>query len=507
MSALAGWGVLLAFAAGFAGALLSDRWIRLAGGLVMVAAASAALATMIGPRGGLWGLGPALALLVLSPGRARPRLAFDPLVRRSATIGALTLGATLAGLQFPIGDLPRPLAIVLWDLAALGLGWQLTALDSDEVVAGAVLAIAGGSALLMVAFPGGVGGVTAATAGALAATPLLTRLGHRHLPGLGAVLLAGAAVTVVALALGPPASASLGDLAFAVRPPALLAVAVLLLGVWAIQRDARGLVAVPATLMLVTGSPALRWAALATAATLVLDPEDGDSRFAWAGLAVLASAAVLGDALDPAPRLRLVSAALAGGWLLLVAGRRAPALLVAIGSLFLSVQVPLLPGDASGRIQLLASITAAFLGAGAVIVPERARRRLSLALILVALATQTTTGALAAILLVLDLLVIVVTAPPDAAAGWQTLRGLARSGWPPTVAFAGRTLGVLAAIETSRLLGVVALGLLLGLLLAPMFTASPEAAPAGSRVRGLVLAVVSLGTGLAPAWVARLGHL
>lgn len=503
MRGLAGVGLLVLFAAGFAGAVLRERWIRLLSVVGMLAAGAGALGMVVGPATGVWVVGPLLAVLARGPGPARRRLSFDPLARRAALIGVLALGASLAGLQFPIADVPRPLAMVLWNLAALGLGWTVTALDAQESVLGPVLAIAGGSALLMAA--SGAGWLTAAAAGALAAVPA-AGVSRLRIPGLPAVLVAAAGIALLWLAAGPVSSVSLADLRFTVGPPAVLAAVVLVVGTWATGADTLGLVAIPGTLMLVAGSPALRWAALAASIALLVG-EARERSMAWAGLALLASSAVLSGALDPGPRLRLITTGLAAGWLLLVGGRRVPALRTSIATLYLAVQVPLLSPAAGSRIQLLAAITAAFLLAMTMIEAGDARQRLSAGLAIVGLASMTAIGTLAAVLLVLDMLVMEATSAAGAGPAWRPLRALARSGWPPTAAFAGRTLAVLAAIETSALLGVVALALLFALLLSPLIRPEPDLQPAGARVRGLAMALVSLTTGLVPGWVARFGHL
>src|SRR5207245_2006818 len=174
MSTLIAWGLLALFAAGFAASILRDRWVRLIGMLAMLGAATGALWTAIGPVAGLWVVAPGLATAVSGPGPARRRLVFDPLVRRAAVIGFLAAAATLAALKFPIGDLPRPLAVVLWNLGALGVSWIVVAEDARESLSGTVLAIAGGAALLFLG--SGPGGLTVLMVGALAAVPALTVL-------------------------------------------------------------------------------------------------------------------------------------------------------------------------------------------------------------------------------------------------------------------------------------------------------------------------------------------
>jgi hypothetical protein len=503
MSTLVAYGLVALFAAGFAASILRERWVRLVGMLAMLVAATGALWTAIGPVAGLWAIGPGLATAVAGPDPPRRRLVFDPLVRRASVTGLLAAAATLAALKFPMGDLPRALAVVLWNLGALGVSWIVVARDARESLSGTVLAIAGGAALLLLG--SAPGGMTVLLAGGVAAVPALPLPGKVR--GQEAALATAAGLTVLLLLWGAPSGANVGDLTFSLRPPALLAVAVLLLAAWALQPGARGLAVLPATVMLLTTSPALRWAALAASVALLQEPEERDRRLAWAGLTLLATSVVLGGALDPAPRLRLILAGLAVGWLLLAAGRRTSVLQAAVATLFLLMQTSSLTSGAAGRFQLLAAATSALLLALLLIEPGDRRRRGSAGLIIVALATLTPTGTLAAILLVLDTVLMEATADAGAAGGWRQLRTLGRSGWPPTIAFAGRTLAVLAAIETSTLLAVVSLSLLLALLVVPLL--EPQAAPAVTPAprRGLVMAAVSLAIGLVPGWLGRLGHL
>jgi len=509
MSTLTAGGLLALFAAGFAGSVLRERWVRLIGVMVMLVAATGALWTAIGPVAGLWTVGPGLVTVAAGPGPARRRLVFDPLVRRAAIIGFLAAAATLAALKFPIGDLPRTLAVVLWNLGALGVSWMVVAEDARESLSGTVLAIAGGAALLLLG--SAPGGLTVLLAGALAALPALPVL--PVLPVLGKVrgqeyaLLAAAGLTVLLLLWGTPSAAGVGDLPFSLRPPALLAVAILLLGAWALPPGARGLAVLPAALMLLTTSPALRWAALAASVALLQEPEERDPRLAWAGLTLLATSVVLGGALDAAPGLRLILVGLAGGWLLLAAGRRTSVLQDTLATLFLLTQTSSLASGAAGRFQLLAAATAAFLFVLLLIQPGDRRRRGSAGLTIVAVATLTPTGTLAAILLVLDAILMEATADAGGAGNLRHLRALSRSGWPPTIAFAGRTLAVLAAIETSTLLAVVSLALLLVLLVVPLLEPQPAPGAAPAPRRGMVMAAASLAIGLVPGWLGRLGHL
>jgi hypothetical protein len=506
MSTLIAWGLLALFAAGFAASILRDRWVRLIGVLAMLGAATGALWTAIGPVAGLWVVAPGLATAVPGPGPARRRLVFDPLVRRAAVIGFLAAAATLAALKFPIGDLPRPLAVVLWNLGALGVSWIVVAEDARESLSGTVLAIAGGAALLLLG--SAPGGLTVLLVGALAAVPALPALPLTgKVPGQESALLAAAALTVLLLLWGAPSAASVGDLTFSLRPPALLAVTILFLGAWALRPGTRGLAVLPAALMLLTTSPALRWAALAAAVALLQEPETRDRQLAWAGLTLLATSVVLGGALDSAPRLRLVLVGLAGGWLLLTAGRRTSVLQATVATLFLLIQTSSVAPGAAERFQLLAAATAALLGVLLLMEPGDRRRRGSAGLTIVALATLTPTGTLAAVLLVLDTILMEASAAAGGAGAWRHLRTLSRSGWPPTMAFAGRTLAVLAATETSTLLAVVSLVLLLALLVVPLLEPQPAPGAAPAPRRGIVMAAASLAIGLVPGWLGRLGHL
>jgi hypothetical protein len=503
MSTLAPWGLLALFAAGFAGAVLRDRWTRLIGVMVMLVAVTGALGTAIGPIAAFWVVGPAVVTAAAGRGPARRRLTFDPLVRRAAIIGFLAAAATLAALKFRLADLPLPLTVVLWNLGALGVSWVVVAEDAREAVSGAVLAIAGGAALMLL---GSVpGGLTVLLAGGMAAVPALPLPARAR--GLEYALAAAAGLAVLAMLWGAPSAVGLGDLTFSLRPPALLALAVLFLGAAALQPGSRGLAVLPATLMLLTTSPALRWAALAAAVALLQEPKEGDRRLAWAGLTLLATSVVLGGALDPAPRLRLVLAGLAAGWLLLTAARRTSVLQTTVAALFLLMQASSLALGAASRFQLLAAVTAAFLLALMLIEPEDRRRRGTYALTIVAAATLTPTGTLAAVLLVLDAILMEATAGAGGSARRRWVRTLARSGWPPTIAFAGRTLAVLAAIETSIPLAVVSLGLLLALLVVPLFEPQPTTAAPRARRGGLGMAAASLAIGLVPGWLGRLGHL
>jgi hypothetical protein len=86
---------------------------------------------------------------------------------------------------------------------------------------------------------------------------------------------------------------------------------------------------------------------------------------------------------------------------------------------------------------------------------------------------------------------------------------LARSGWPPTARFAGVTLAVIAALQTSLAWGLLAAALLVALKVTPLIETATHPAGAGSpramrRSLALLAPALSLACGLAPALVLRM---
>src|SRR5207244_12473048 len=78
---------------------------------------------------------------------------------------------------------------------------------------------------------------------------------------------------------------------------------------------------------------------------------------------------------------------------------------------------------------------------------------------------------------------------------------LARSNWPPAVTFAGASMAVIAALQASLALGMLAALLLAGLQLAPLLDGH-ALAPSPQRPRsplGWVVPAVSIACGVAPA--------
>jgi hypothetical protein len=138
--------------------------------------------------------------------------------------------------------------------------------------------------------------------------------------------------------------------------------------------------------------------------------------------------------------------------------------------------------------------------------PWGLRGIMSLGLILVGVSTAAPLGTLGAALLVIDLSLVQASAPtgPPAAGPLTAAALLARSGWPPAAAFAGRVLVLLAASATSPLLALTAVLLLAGLHLAPRWEAQPPARPGPARLRDWLATGISLGAGIAPAVVLRM---
>ncbi|HSO92940.1 MAG TPA: hypothetical protein VLS53_00535, partial [Candidatus Dormibacteraeota bacterium] len=131
-------------------------------------------------------------------------------------------------------------------------------------------------------------------------------------------------------------------------------------------------------------------------------------------------------------------------------------------------------------------------------------------LLLLAVAAHDSLGLsiLASVLLLVDLVVTraaparsVEVAPFNAMA----LLLLARSSWPPSARFAGVTLAVIAALQTSLAAGLLAAMLLLGLKLSP-FLPSPSGAEERERTSRfwLIAPALSLACGIAPAILLRM---
>jgi hypothetical protein len=119
-------------------------------------------------------------------------------------------------------------------------------------------------------------------------------------------------------------------------------------------------------------------------------------------------------------------------------------------------------------------------------------------------------GGLAAALLLIDLSIVRIEVMPERWSGTAArLVLLARSNWPPAVTFAGASMAVIAALQASLALGLLAALLLAGLQLAPLLdghalSASPERP---RSALGWVSPALSIACGVAPALLLRMLRL
>jgi hypothetical protein len=119
-------------------------------------------------------------------------------------------------------------------------------------------------------------------------------------------------------------------------------------------------------------------------------------------------------------------------------------------------------------------------------------------------------GALAAALLLVDLAIVRIEVMPER---WSGIAArvvlLARSNWPPAVTFAGASMAVIAALQASLALGVLAALALAGLQLAPLLDGHALASsPQRPRsALGWVSPAVSIACGVAPALLLRMLRL
>ena len=172
------------------------------------------------------------------------------------------------------------------------------------------------------------------------------------------------------------------------------------------------------------------------------------------------------------------------------------------------------------RFQWIAAIGALLLGLRVVL--GRLMRRtegagvlrdaLVMGLVLLAIGARDSLGLgqLAVVLLVIDLTLARVGDIGDAAGGLVArVLDLARSSWPPAVTFAGATLAVVADLEATLALGLLAALTWAMLQLAPLFDghAPVTAAERPRSVMRLVGPALSIACGVAPALILRMLRL
>ena len=516
--------VVLFTAAGIVAYLRGAR-LRLYATVVMLAATAWSLLVTADwqPAAG-WLIGPVLGTLLVSRPRARRRLSFEEITRRATTLAATGLVALFAASKFPIGENPTLLSAVPWLLGAVGAAWLISPIDEKERAQADVLLIAAGSALLLMATPGGL--LTAAACGAMALIPPLAArwpLTDRLDAGVRSLLIAAAtAVAALALLAGSLPRPALQDLALSLQGPTLVGVALLLVAGAALGLPGRAWVVVPALLAPLAIAPSLRWAALAALIAITMSGQRRRERFAWIALFVLGLSSLFALLVSQpwSPRAQIV--ALAGSLLLMA--------VAATGSRFNAVALAgfalVILQDTSASSAFLMTRFGWVASAGAILLALRAlldRRAgkagnplqdaLICGLLLLAVAAHDSLGlgVLAAVLLLVDLVIsgAVPDPLPPRSVGLTVVTSLlllSRSGWPPTVRFAAVTLALIAALQTSLAAGLLAALLSLGLKFSPLL--KPAAAGADGRVPAarfrLLGPALSLACGLGPALVLRM---
>jgi len=281
-------------------------------------------------------------------------------------------------------------------------------------------------------------------------------------------------------------------------------------------------VALLGVLALIATAPSLRWAALAALVAVATVLERHGERPAWiaAGLlGLMPVLAALGTS-SWSPRVQAVGLALGLVLMLFAAGTgflRALALpattflvMLAVGSLSTGQLV---------RFQWIAAVGAILLSCRALIsmVIRDSRRDplrdpLIMGLLLLAIAARDSLGLgdLAVVLLLVDLVLVRIDEAPPRRPGWAgRMVELARSSWPPAVTFAAAAMAVVADLQASLVLGLLAALSWAGLQLAPLvdrhaLVPAPERPRTALRWIGPAL---SIACGVAPALLLRMLRL
>ena len=490
-----------------------------------VIAAAFALVLLVDASSATWAIGPIVATLLLPRPRQRVNSSFEGLTRRAVTIAAALVAAIFLASRLPVGENPVLLSALPWFLGALGAAWFVSAIDQPERLQGQVLMVAAAAAVILAAVPAGP--VTAGVAGAMALMPVAGerwRLPGRLRPPVSILLLVLAAVAALVAAVGlPVARIFLFDLSLNVSGIVLLAIAVLLIAGAAVTPIGSEWAALVGVLAVSAAAPGLRWAALgALIAVATVLAKDGE-RFAWIAFGVLAVTPVLQALATPAWSARVQVAALAGGLVLMLLAARPGMLRVlvlpATGFLLMLTLATVSPANLV-RFQWMAAAGAVLLMARTLLSrliddpgrPAIIRDQLLLALLLLGISAHDALGlgGLAAALLLIDLAVVRVddlSVRRSGGAGRLVL--LARSNWPPSVTFAGAAIAVIAALQATLALGMLAALLLAGLQLAPLLDRH-ALAPSPERPRsalGWIGPALSIAGGLAPALVLRMLRL
>ena len=497
---------------------------RQAGTFAMAVAAAWSLALLVEPSATAWAIGPLAAILLLSRPAQRVPSSFEGLTRRGVTIAASMLVALFLASRLPIGENPVLLSAVPWLLSAVGVAWLVSPADQPERLQGQVLMIAGAAGVILCAV--NAGPLTAGVAGALALMPIAgerARVPGRLRPAISGLLLLLAAVAIALAATAPSfARVTLFDLSLNLTGPVLLAIAVVLVAGVVVTPLGSEWVALLGVLALTATAPSLRWAALAALVAVATVLERHGERPAWiaAGLlGLMPVLAALGTS-SWSPRVQAVGLALGLVLMLFAAGTgflRALALpattflvMLAVGSLSAGQLV---------RFQWIAAVGAILLSCRALIsmVIRDSRRDplrdpLIMGLLLLAIAARDSLGLgdLAVVLLLVDLVLVRIDEAPPRRPGWAgRMVELARSSWPPAVTFAAAAMAVVADLQASLVLGLLAALTWAGLQLAPLvdrhaLVPAPERPRTALRWIGPAL---SIACGVAPALLLRMLRL
>jgi len=497
---------------------------RQAGTFAMAVAAAWSLALLVDPSATAWAIGPLAAILLLSRPAQRVPSSFEGLTRRGVTIAASMLVALFLASRLPIGENPVLLSAVPWLLSAVGVAWLVSPADQPERLQGQVLMIAGAAGVILCAV--NAGPLTAGVAGALALMPIAgerARVPGRLRPAISGLLLLLAAVAIALAATAPSfARVTLFDLSLNLTGPVLLAIAVVLVAGVVVTPLGSEWVALLGVLALIATAPSLRWAALAALVAVATVLERHGERPAWiaAGLlGLMPVLAALGTS-SWSPRVQAVGLALGLVLMLFAAGTgflRALALpattflvMLAVGSLSTGQLV---------RFQWIAAVGAILLSCRALIsmVIRDSRRDplrdpLIMGLLLLAIAARDSLGLgdLAVVLLLVDLVLVRIDEAPPRRPGWAgRMVELARSSWPPAVTFAAAAMAVVADLQASLVLGLLAALSWAGLQLAPLvdrhaLVPAPERPRTALRWIGPAL---SIACGVAPALLLRMLRL
>ena len=480
--------------------------------LLMLLGAAWSLALLVEPRAVAWVAGPFLATLLLPRPAERVASTFEVLTRRALTIAGLMLLGLFLASRLAFGENPLLLNVVPWFLGAVGAAWVVSPIDTRERVQGQVLMVGATGALLVAAVPAGL--VTVALTGGAALVPVMAERGlAAWRPLLSSLMLLGAAAAGVLAASGISVPGpTVADFSVNLAAPVLVGLAVLLVAGATRAPLGSEWIGLLGGVALVATAPSLRWSAMAALVAAATALDRSGERPAWISVGALAAVPILPPLASPTWSARAQAVALAVGLVVMAYAGRSGLLRVlalpAIGFLVLLAVGALSAGNLT-RFQWIVAVGALLLLVRAVI--TRLSRspaaivadQLIVGLAMLGLAARDGSGlgALAAVLLLIDVAIVRLD---DLAGIAPRLVTWARSNWPGSITFAGGTLAVIATLQASLALGLLAALLLAGLQLAPLFDGL---APAPERPRsriGWLAPALSFTFGVAPALMLRM---